>query len=65
MEAAQKSMQIQAQVRHNAEQFKNTMNDLYSWEKEIKDKEKKLSAKEEVCPNPPILCQFIYHILLL
>ncbi|XP_061395857.1 RNA polymerase II-associated protein 3-like, partial [Musca vetustissima] len=42
METARKSFDITNQVRQNAEEIKNAMNDLYSWEKEIKDKEKKL-----------------------
>uniref|UniRef100_A0A1A9WDT3 RNA polymerase II-associated protein 3 n=1 Tax=Glossina brevipalpis TaxID=37001 RepID=A0A1A9WDT3_9MUSC len=43
--AARKSYEIQAQVRRNAEEFKNSMNDLLSWEKEIKDKEKQMQAR--------------------
>ncbi|XP_005179095.1 RNA polymerase II-associated protein 3 [Musca domestica] len=44
MEAARKSFEITNQVRQNAEEIKNAMNDLYSWEKEIKDKEKKMQS---------------------
>ncbi|XP_013104965.1 RNA polymerase II-associated protein 3 [Stomoxys calcitrans] len=42
MDAARKSFEMTSQVRQNAEELKNAMNDLYSWEKEIKDKEKKI-----------------------
>ncbi|XP_075167207.1 RNA polymerase II-associated protein spaghetti [Haematobia irritans] len=44
MDAARKSFEMASQVRQNAEDVKNMMNDLYSWEKEIKDKEKKLQS---------------------
>jgi len=37
-----RSLELQAQVRHNAEQYTNTITDLYSWEKDIKDKDKEL-----------------------
>ncbi|KAI8128674.1 RNA polymerase II-associated protein 3 [Lucilia cuprina] len=47
MEEAKKSFELQAQVRQNAEVVKNTLNDLYNWEKEIKDKEKKLHSQPE------------------
>lgn len=47
MDAAQKSFQVQTQVRQNAEAIKNTLNDLYNWEKEIKDVEKKMQSQPE------------------
>ncbi|XP_073813137.1 RNA polymerase II-associated protein spaghetti [Musca autumnalis] len=46
METARNSFEITQQVRQNAEEIKNAMNDLYSWEKEIKDKEKKLQNED-------------------
>lgn len=45
MDAARKSYEIQTQVRNNAEEHRNSINDLLSWEKEIKDKEKQMLAQ--------------------
>ncbi|CAD7014409.1 unnamed protein product [Ceratitis capitata] len=58
MDAARKSHEIQLQVRNNAEEVKNTLNDLYSWEQDMKAKEKELLqrpafVKKEV-ENVPI-----------
>lgn len=47
MDAAKKSFELQAQVRQNAEVVKNALNDLYNWEKEIKDKEKEIQSQTE------------------
>ncbi|KAM7345344.1 RNA polymerase II-associated protein spaghetti [Cochliomyia hominivorax] len=47
MDAAKKSFELQTQVRQNAEVVKNTLNELYNWEKEIKDKEKEIQTKKE------------------
>lgn len=47
MDAARKSFEVQAQVRQNAEEFKNVINDLYNWEKEIKEKGKQLQTQSE------------------
>lgn len=48
MDAARKSFELAAQVRNNAEDVKNVMNDLYSWEKEIKDKEKQIQTTQKI-----------------
>ncbi|XP_037887534.1 RNA polymerase II-associated protein 3 [Glossina fuscipes] len=45
MDAARKSYEIQTQVRNNAEEHRNSINDLLSWEKEIKEKEKQMLAQ--------------------
>ncbi|XP_037954043.1 RNA polymerase II-associated protein 3-like [Teleopsis dalmanni] len=42
MSIEKKSFELQAQVRHNANELKGTLSDLYNWEQEIKDKEKNL-----------------------
>lgn len=36
------TLELQSQVRHNAEEMRNTLNDLYNWEKEMKEQEKKI-----------------------
>lgn len=41
------SFEIQANVRQNAEEIKNAFNDLYNWQKDIKDKEKNLLSEPE------------------
>ncbi|XP_054740236.1 RNA polymerase II-associated protein 3 isoform X1 [Anastrepha obliqua] len=43
MDAIKKSHEAQLQVRHNAEEMRNTLNDLYNWEQEIKAKERELT----------------------
>lgn len=48
MDAAQKSFELQNQVRQNAEVVKNTLNALYNWEKEIKNKEKEIQKQPEI-----------------
>ncbi|XP_011204871.2 RNA polymerase II-associated protein 3 isoform X1 [Bactrocera dorsalis] len=45
MDALKKSHEIQLQVRNNAEEVRNTLNDLYSWEQEMKAKEKELHRR--------------------
>ncbi|XP_036331904.1 RNA polymerase II-associated protein 3-like [Rhagoletis pomonella] len=45
MDAVKKTHEIQLQVRHNAEEVRNTLNDLYSWEQEMKAKEKELTRR--------------------
>ncbi|XP_018790490.1 PREDICTED: RNA polymerase II-associated protein 3 isoform X2 [Bactrocera latifrons] len=45
MDALKKSHEIQLQVRNNAEETRNTLNDLYSWEQEMKAKEKELHRR--------------------
>lgn len=47
MDAFKNSHEIQLQVRNNAEEMRNTLNDLYSWEQEMKAKEKELHR----CPT--------------
>ncbi|XP_065367843.1 RNA polymerase II-associated protein 3 [Calliphora vicina] len=47
MDAANKSIELQAQVRQNAEVVNNALNDLYNWEKEIKDKEREIQTQPE------------------
>lgn len=51
MDASRKSFETQAHIRHNAEEFRNTLKDLYSWEKEIKDVEMKMQSQVESQPN--------------
>lgn len=38
----QKAIELQLQVRRNAQDYQNSVKDLYSWEKEIKSKEEAL-----------------------
>lgn len=45
--AAKKSFELQANVRQNAEEIKNAFNDLYNWQKDIKDKEKDMLREPE------------------
>lgn len=45
--AAKKSFELQANVRQNAEEIKNAFNDLYNWQKDIKDKEKDMLSQPE------------------
>lgn len=42
MDSEKKAMELQYQVRQNAKEYQNSMKDLFSWEKEIKSKEKAL-----------------------
>lgn len=37
-----KAIELQLQVRRNAQEYQNSVKDLYSWEKEIKSKEEAL-----------------------
>lgn len=51
MDATRKSFEIQAHIRHNAEDFRNTLKDLYKWEKDIKDAEMMLHTQVEQASN--------------
>ncbi|XP_067633988.1 RNA polymerase II-associated protein 3 isoform X2 [Eurosta solidaginis] len=45
MDAIKKTHEVQLQVRHNAEEMRNTLNNLYRWEQEMKAKEKEMSRR--------------------
>lgn len=42
MDSEKKAIELQYQVRQNAKEYQNSVKDLFSWEKEIKSKEKAL-----------------------
>jgi len=42
MSAQEKAFELQRQVRQNAREYENSVKDLYSWEQDIKNKEKEL-----------------------
>jgi len=42
MSGQEKAFELQRQVRQNAKEYENSVKDLYSWEQDIKNKEKEL-----------------------
>ncbi|KAH8348445.1 hypothetical protein KR084_007469 [Drosophila pseudotakahashii] len=44
MSGQEKAFELQRQVRQNAREYENSMKDLYSWEQDIKNKEKELQS---------------------
>ncbi|XP_017124930.1 RNA polymerase II-associated protein 3 [Drosophila elegans] len=51
MSGAEKAFELQRQVRQNAKDYENSVKDLYSWERDIKSKEKELQKAPASAAN--------------
>ncbi|XP_016974782.1 RNA polymerase II-associated protein 3 [Drosophila rhopaloa] len=51
MSGAEKAFELQRQVRQNAKEYENSVKDLYSWERDIKSKEKELQKAPASAAN--------------
>lgn len=51
MSGAEKAFELQRQVRRNATDYANSVKDLYSWEQDIKKKEKELKNAPATAAN--------------
>ncbi|KAH8333231.1 hypothetical protein KR074_000448 [Drosophila pseudoananassae] len=51
MSGAEKALELQRQVRRNATDYANSVKDLYSWERDIKNKEKELKNAPAAAAN--------------
>lgn len=68
-----KAIELQLQVRRNAQEYQSSVKDLYSWEKEIKSKEEALKNAPAPTINTDVSNAFFalvktrekYHICMI
>ncbi|XP_039484036.1 RNA polymerase II-associated protein 3 [Drosophila santomea] len=54
MSAQEKAFELQRQVRQNAREYESSVKDLYSWEQDIKNKEKELQKAPHSAANKDV-----------